>query len=679
MLQPSLLENTAPRPDPSLGEPVIWLQRLVLLKSLDAEEPIRDIPFRRGLNIIATEEAKLEDTGPVGHDVGKTMAVRIIRYCLGEESYCDQDARGAVSEKLPDAYALAKFRVAGQTWCVARPLGKLAGISCSWCEQTDALDSMRDSKEKRRFTDFVDALNQATKDCYVDIGLPRAENRRARWQDLIGWLSRDQECLFRHPAEWRVSESQAGPRVLAREDAYLVMRMALGLLTDQEVEAAREYEKRRNEFADKQAQMEKLNAFLERTERNLRASLKTRDCKDDFPGGVLLSAPLLEFADSQLQNLAGLQEDIWDCSDIQQRQTKLDAAIEQQAVIQHAVNDLNAQARTLEAAIQELRTQSDESFLARLGASGFKCSYWPGNKGAAKAAGCPGEDNLPKGDDGKDLRRQANIRSAESDLDVTKEKLARAQGDIDGAKAAVDRLRAELRKLMAEQVCNRQGIAETIGRWRELKQQAEDFRDGWQEKDGLDQELESKDAVLRDARQAVSAAQEAFARDLGVLSACYKEIAQAILSQDVDGKVVVDGNGVHPRIEGASSSGTTLKMCTRVLGFDLACLKASICGIGHLPRIWMHDSPRAADTEDALYHRLMQIVGDLEAQFGDAPLPFQHIWTTTSTPPETLNKEPYVRLRLHAREDAGRLLRQSFGLGATEPPSASETTEVLNQ
>lgn len=663
MSQLSLLENTAPSPDLSLGEPVIWLQRLVLLESLNSSEPLQDITFRRGLNIIATEEAKPEDTVPVGHDVGKTMAVRIIRYCLGEESYCDQDTRGAVSDKLPDAYALAKIRVGGQTWCVARPLGKLAGVSRSWCEQTEDLDAIRDSKEKRRFTDFVDALNEATESCYADMGLPHAENRRARWQDLIGWLSRDQECLFRHPAEWRVPESQAGPRVLPKEDAYLVMRMALGLLTDEEVAAARDYERVRNEFTEKQTRMERLSAFLERTERYLRTSLKTRDCKDDFPGGNLLSAPLLEFADSQLQSLTGLQQEIWDRPDIQQSQAKLDAAIEQHAVIQHAVNELDAQAHALEDALQELRTQSDESFLAVLGESGFRCSYWPGNKEAAQAAGCPGEDALPKGDDGSDLRRQANIRSAESDLEVAKEKLAREQEALTGARADVDRLRAELRKLMAEQFRNRQGIAETIGRWRELKQQAEDFRDGWQEKDVLDQELESKDAVLRDARQAVSAAQEAFARDLGVLSACYKEVAQAILSQEVDGKVVVDGNGVHPRIEGASSSGTTLKMCTRVLGFDLACLKASICGIGQLPRLWMHDSPRAADTEDTLYHRLMHIVGDLDAEFGDAPPTFQHIWTTTSTPPKNLNKEPFVCLRLHARDDAGRLLKRSFALG----------------
>lgn len=101
-------------------------------------------------------------------------------------------------------------------------------------------------------------------------------------------------------------------------------------------------------------------------------------------------------------------------------------------------------------------------------------------------------------------------------------------------------------------------------------------------------------------------------------------------------------------------------------------LKAGNCGDGHLPRIWMHDSPRTADTEDTLYHRLMQIVADLEAQFGEAPPTFQHIWTTTSTPPDNLNKEPFVCLRLHAHEETGRLFKRTFGTELRAP-----TTDAL--
>lgn len=96
--------------------------------------------------------------------------------------------------------------------------------------------------------------------------------------------------------------------------------------------------------------------------------------------------------------------------------------------------------------------------------------------------------------------------------------------------------------------------------------------------------------------------------------------------------------------------------------YDLLRLAASIKGVGFLPRLWMHDSPRAADTKDALYHKIMSVAAWLEHAFdGDAPT-FQHIWTTASHPPEGLNSEPFVRLRLSGRDNdgSGRLLRREL-------------------
>lgn len=97
--------------------------------------------------------------------------------------------------------------------------------------------------------------------------------------------------------------------------------------------------------------------------------------------------------------------------------------------------------------------------------------------------------------------------------------------------------------------------------------------------------------------------------------------------------------------------------------YDLLRLAASIKGVGFLPRLWMYDSPRAADTEDALYHKIMGVAAWLEHAFDGNPPTFQHIWTTTSPPPDDLNCEPFVRLRLSGRDDdgSGKLLCCSFG------------------
>jgi hypothetical protein len=303
MQQTSLFNDIPIEPDFTLGEPAIWIQRLVLLESLDAVDPIQDIEFRRGLNIIATEQATAADDKPVGHDVGKTMLVRIIRYLLGEEHYCDEAVRAAVTDKLPSAYALGQFRVAGETWCVARPLGLDSSTSGSWCQQTANLDSVRTLDGQKKYPVFVAALNEATKACYANIGLPHADKRLAEWKDLLGWLSRDQDCLFNHHADWRVTESQAGPRVLKKEDAHLVMRMALGLLRQAEIDGMQELDRLSDEKAKSNATHDRLDAFLEQTEHDMREWLAARKMDvENIPTWGLFGPAVVQRAEGKIES-----------------------------------------------------------------------------------------------------------------------------------------------------------------------------------------------------------------------------------------------------------------------------------------------------------------------------------------------------------------------------------------
>ena len=48
------LEREPLKPSPDHREPTLWLQRLVILSGLSSTAIIRNIPFRRGLNIIRT-------------------------------------------------------------------------------------------------------------------------------------------------------------------------------------------------------------------------------------------------------------------------------------------------------------------------------------------------------------------------------------------------------------------------------------------------------------------------------------------------------------------------------------------------------------------------------------------------------------------------------------------------
>lgn len=145
------------------------------------------------------------------------------------------------------------------------------------------------------------------------------------------------------------------------------------------------------------------------------------------------------------------------------------------------------------------------------------------------------------------------------------------------------------------------------------------------------------------------------------LTRYFGDVLRRVLGPSAGGVIEIDANGIYPRPNDAvAASGEAMGTSASVLGFDMACMIASIFGIGLLPRLLLHDSPREADMEEPMYHALFRLAAELEALFDGREAAFQYIVTTTTPPPEELAREPYVRLRLDAREDSGLLLRVRF-------------------
>src|SRR4051794_2327270 len=179
-------ESTQAR-DP--GEPTVWLKRLVILRSRDAGlPPIRDVEFRLGLNVVRVGEAETSAGRAFGHNVGKTLLVRLIRYCLGDSYFSDLTARERIREALPDAWVAAVVRVRGTTWSVARPLARRVS---GWClESEDWAQLLGDTAALRPFAAFQEALNQLVPADYARVRL-EGPDRAPSWTDLLGWLARD--------------------------------------------------------------------------------------------------------------------------------------------------------------------------------------------------------------------------------------------------------------------------------------------------------------------------------------------------------------------------------------------------------------------------------------------------------------------------------------------------------
>lgn len=112
--------------DGTRHEPRVWVRRLVIWEK--PGELIRDVPLRRGLNVIwspdpgANQAALGQDAGS-GHGAGKTLFCRLLRYCLGEDTFSNDDQRRSIAKQLPAGLIGAEVIVAGKPWAVIRPIG----------------------------------------------------------------------------------------------------------------------------------------------------------------------------------------------------------------------------------------------------------------------------------------------------------------------------------------------------------------------------------------------------------------------------------------------------------------------------------------------------------------------------------------------------------------------------
>ena len=72
--------GNASNPVSSDIRPRLWVETLWLLESLTAEQPLREIPLSRGLNLIVSPPR----TDSPGHGVGKTAFCQLLRFVLDD-------------------------------------------------------------------------------------------------------------------------------------------------------------------------------------------------------------------------------------------------------------------------------------------------------------------------------------------------------------------------------------------------------------------------------------------------------------------------------------------------------------------------------------------------------------------------------------------------------------------
>lgn len=271
-----LLEREPLKPAHDRTEPVLWLKRLVILSALDSSAVIRDIEFRRGLNIIQTRQMETQGGPVAGHSVGKTLLMRLIRYTLGEPHFGTDDTQHALAATrgLETALVVAHWSVVGSDWIVVRPL-KTAETQESFAARTNSWKPVIEQAQRdHSHREFIQAVNDAVLSTLPPFKLPRG--REAKWLDLLPWLSRDYQCGYRKANEWRHEDANSGPS-LDREDNSLIMQWTMGLMSADEIELRIKHRELLDKQADEKRSCERDQRKLETLRPGLWEKLELND------------------------------------------------------------------------------------------------------------------------------------------------------------------------------------------------------------------------------------------------------------------------------------------------------------------------------------------------------------------------------------------------------------------
>jgi hypothetical protein len=625
---------------PARPEPLFWLKEVRLLHSLGEDaELIRDpITFRRGLNIIATTENTGTSEGGIGHNVGKSTLMRLIRYCLGEVSFAEKLVRQAICDLFPNGYIVATFEVGTDTWFVARPIGLYTSQSQSFASKI-SIKSLADRELREPYANFLQTMERIVIAPLPQTKLPMSK-RELRWVDVIGWLAPDQKCAHKSHVNWRPGGAELLQRGLSIEDNHILVRTVMDLLNAEDsglIESHKTLLSERGKLArqidlKRAVQAESLQELLGLLPEGLR----------EFEGELIAAQAITYASTRRLKAETSLANEMsldslhdWRKSnnELQQNIGRL------LAKIGHEETDIKE-------AEMFLKSVDDGSYKRQLLANadmGVFCHLF-NTKSEAISKGCPGSTAriAPKYD--PDLERMKAEK--QSIIDACQSRLNSLRMELAQKESLVAKSEAEYTEAQTAAEAVRQPLRDTINEMRILEITAKRYQRVCEERSQL---VNSQDALPASIRASLEQRRKAdlrYKKNRKTITECFIEALFRTTGSRFEASIEINANGIHPRLgAGFQSSGEAMGTST-ILAFDLACMMASMRSIGNHPRFLLDDSPRDADIEPQLYQRFLQSIADLEQLTPDSDAAFQYILTTTTRPEGALAEEPYLRLTL---------------------------------
>ena len=641
--------DEAATPPINHARPRLWVETLWLLDSLTAQEPLREIPLRRGLNLVVSPPGK----GSAGHGVGKTAFCQLLRFVLDDPLWSDGSTlRDELlhSRELKEGAVAARVHVGGEVWSVLKPWLHQKQYRAS---RTADWRQLAANEVENEFSAYQAALRQHLVEILPVQKLPGSE-QAIEWHQILAWCSRDQNARYQNYYQWR---SDGVRFSLPAKSPAALMQIVLGLMHDaatlQELDGtAKTLEEHKTNLQDLREEPARL---LKHVRRQLTRRLN-----------VSATTPFRQDGLLELPNLVGLAKQRKDAyeqelRDIEAERQELAATrqrwLEARAPLKSSMDLLNNEIQQIEALIagdmqrvtelqneasslqQQLPTRCDAGNLLRK-----DCSY---------VINRIEQTQLDRSQ--RITGHQRSKRALENDMQPLRRRLQELEAEaapMDVQLADIDQRSANLSTRQAQSLSAAQllddvledyehydGIATGKSPSADIASVERQLESAQRRHDQLQIQLDKERLALKGRHQVISSAMHAVAKAL-------PSFHWGVLSDD-------DKSRSRPFQMGPMHS-TTFRVL-EILAGDIACLLDSSNAQSYHPGFLLHDSPREAEMSESM---LWALLGHVASDGNDS---FQYIVTTSTEPVEAFR--PHVRLRLSADSDDGFLLRHRVGVG----------------
>lgn len=622
-----------------------------------SKDPIQDIPLRRGLNIIWSPTGTDPEALATGHAAGKTLLCRLLRYCLGEDSFADPEDTEAIRTRFSSGGVGAEVRLRGQTWVVRR---RFVTPRDDRARRGESISELMDDGLRGSFINFREEIEKAVFDENQSGLLADMEEVKDAWQYVLAWLTRDQECRIDGLTHWRHkdSSSHSPAHSAAIETRLNVLRVAIGLYSS-EASALRQKivsaasSVRAYEIAARRAQ-----AHFYALQDELAAALGVdadRIWPPPAPTALLQDEQsvleahrksLMALADENIRSVRAVSIDPDNVRDEEQ----LAEAVSQLARVTQQINNLERDVELKEQRVQLLQVEAAKGWADVREAKHPTCPYDGTLLDVERAKFvCP----LPRLPDPAAASKivaetEATRERIQSELSDDRESLETLRGDQAGLRM---RIAAKQRKIEAYELDLTTATSESQAAWATKGQ----IRRLFEQRANADQALQAEE----DARDSLKKLYELQASGLSSFSTSqlqrwFDYLIQRVLAPEAHGTIVLDGNGLHPKINWRGNRRSVALNSLQIVLFDIAAMLCAVEGDSKAPAFLVHDSPREGDLDPWTYARLFEAIYELGQDENTAP--FQYIVTTTTDPPEGRVRSR-VRLQISADSDEHRLFK----------------------